>query len=160
MLSYREEVVSIEMDEPLKKAYEDLEEDIKKQKGLPSGYVEGGDEPRANAQGKDMPDGDRAGQGQHGKDQGLAHGQALREENGPVQVPAVGEYACHGGQEETGNLAAKAHQPQQERRVCQAVDEPDHGHLLHPSANQEAALPEKKSRRLRRFKAPSKVRFL
>jgi len=27
---YREEVVSVEMDEPLQKAYEDLEQDIKK----------------------------------------------------------------------------------------------------------------------------------
>ena len=77
-----------------------------------------------------------------------------------MQVPAVGEHARHGGQEETGDLAAKAHQPQQERRVGQPVDEPDHGHLLHPGADQGDALAEEEQPEVAIFHGPKKVRFL
>ena len=77
-----------------------------------------------------------------------------------MQVPAVGEHACHGSQEETGDLAAKADQPQQERRVAQPVDEPDHGHLLHPGADQRNALPEKEQAEVAVFQGPKQDAFL
>ncbi len=107
-----------------------------------------------------MPDGDRTGQGKHGQNHCLAHGQALRQENGPVQVPAVGEHACHRGQEETGDLAAKADQPQQERRVAQPVNEPDHGHLLHPGADQGNTLPEEEQAEVAVFQGPKQDALL
>ena len=107
-----------------------------------------------------MPHGDRAGQGKRGQNHRLAHGQALRHDDRSVQVPTVGEHAGHGRQEETGDLAAKAHEPQQERRVAQPIDQPDHGHLLHPGADQRNTLPKKEQAKVAVLQGPKQDGFL
>ena len=70
----------------------------------------------------------------------LDHGQGLGHQHDVHAVPAVGQDAGQRRHEKDGHLGEKSHQPEVEGRAGQAVDQPAHGHLLHPGAGQRDAL--------------------
>ena len=83
-----------------------------------------------------MPDGDVPGQRQYCQRKRQKHGHRLGHDEDAVAIPAVGEDAGEGGDEEQRHLGRKADDAQQERGKRQAVDKPAHGDLLHPGADE------------------------
>jgi hypothetical protein len=60
-----------------------------------------------------------------------------------VAIPPVDEGSCYWRKDEGRDLACEAGDAQQEHRIRQAINQPDHGDLLHPSADQGDALTDK-----------------
>ena len=72
----------------------------------------------------------------------LGHGEGLGGHEQSAAVPPVGEDSGEGRNPKGGNLAAEADRPQEKLRASHQVDEPAHGDLLHPGADERYALPE------------------
>ena len=100
--------------------------------GLPRRQLEGVDDSQNCADDENVGEGHVPREGQEGQQKGLDHGQDLAGEEDLAQVPPVQEYACEAAQEKDGHLADEVHQPQGEGGPGDAVDEPAHGHALHP----------------------------
>ena len=105
----------------------------------------------------------RAGEGQRGHGERLQHHQGLGDEQQAVAVPAVHEDAGEGGQDQARHWPQKPTRPSQKedaRRAGQLEDEPGHGHLLHPGADERDALAEEEQAEVAvRQGAPERSQF-
>jgi len=70
----------------------------------------------------------------------LQHRQSLSGYNYAVAIPPVDESSGYGCKDAGRDLACEAGDAQQEHRIRQAINQPDHGDLLHPGADQGDAL--------------------
>ena len=84
----------------------------------------------------DFPHLDVSEQGQRRKDEGEQHRGGLRGNHGAMPAVTVREQSPQGSEEEHRNLPREPHQPQQQRRLGEPIDQPRLRNRLHPGANQ------------------------
>ena len=109
--------------------------------GLSRRQFEGVGDAQKGADEQDMGEGHLPRECQEGQQKGLYHAQGLAGEEDLAQVPSVQEDPGEAAKQKDGNLADEVHQSQGEGRAGDAVDEPAHGHPLHPETRQRNGLP-------------------
>ncbi len=103
-------------------------------------HVEGVDGAENDGEHDEVPDLGGSRQDEDRESRRLKQRERLRDHDGAVAVPSVGEHAGEGGDEKRGNLPGETDDAEKERGMRQTVDEPDHRDLLHPRADEGNAL--------------------
>jgi hypothetical protein len=81
----------------------------------------------------------------------------LGEDQQSVPVITVGDEACKRSQDESRDLTRETHNPEDESRVSQPIDEPAHSDLLHPGPYQGDALAGKEQTKIPVSQGPENV---
>ena len=101
-----------------------------------------------------MPHLHGAGQDEGGENHRLRHGCDLGCHHHAVATPAIGEGARERSDNERGELVGEGDEPEHESRARHLVNEPAHGHPLHPGADQRDPLPGEEQAKVAVAKSP------
>ena len=107
---------------------------------LAGGRFEGADDALRQLQQQDLPDGDDAGERQHREHRRLDERQHLGPQQDALPAPAIHEDAGDRPEKQHGDLRAEAHQPEQECRIGEPVDQPARRQPRDPRPDERDAL--------------------
>ena len=109
-------------------------------KRLSRRHIKGVNEALGEGQTGYVPDRDDSRQCEDGERARLQHREDLRDDEGPVPIPAIDQHTRERAQEERGHLAAKLTVPKKDGGTRQTVYQPPGSDAGHPGADEGYAL--------------------